>query len=72
VVGSFGARFIIRNGQPIAYLHKGSLYVMVVHGSSHTERVPGTLWYRSGDTILIGWLSAPSGRSQFNALVEAL
>jgi hypothetical protein len=70
-----GAGFNIRNGQPIAYLYKDNLHVMIVRGDSHTERVPGTLWYRSGDTILIGWLSkgnGPSGRAQFNALVEAL
>lgn len=75
-VERFGAvRFNIRNGEPIAYLHKGSLYVLVVRGDSHTERVPGTLWYRSGNTILIGWLSkgnVPSEHAQFNALVGAL
>jgi hypothetical protein len=65
-------RFDTRYGQPIAHLHKGSLYVMVVRGDSHTPRVPYALWHRSGDTILIGWPSGPSGRAQFNALVEAL
>jgi len=48
---------------------------MVARGDSHTPQVPETLWHRSGDTILIGWLSkgnGQSGRAQFNALVEAL
>jgi hypothetical protein len=61
-----------RYGQSIAYLHKGDLYVEVARGNSHTPRVPGALWYRSGNTILTGWSSGPSGSAQFNALVEAL
>jgi hypothetical protein len=72
VLGKIKMIFEIGHGEPIAYLHKGGLYVMVVRGSSHTERVPDALWHRSGDTILIGWPSEPSGRGQFNALVEAL
>jgi hypothetical protein len=65
-------RFDTRYGQPIAHFHKGALDVMVVRGDSHTPRVPYGLWHRSGDTILIGWPSAPRGRAQFNELVEAL
>jgi hypothetical protein len=65
-------RFDPRYGQPVAHLHKGALDVQVVRGDSHTLRVPYALWYRSGNTILIGWPSQPTGRAQFNALVGAL
>jgi hypothetical protein len=46
--------------------------VMVARGDSHTPQVPDAFWHRFGNTILIGWPSQPSGRAQFNALVEAL
>jgi hypothetical protein len=72
VLGRLTFRPDPRYGQPVAYLHKGGLYVEVARGNSHTPRVPGALWYRSGNTILTGWASEPSGRAQFNTLVEML
>jgi len=66
------ASFETRYGQPVAYLHKNDLYVMVARGDSHTPRVPGALWHRIGDTILIGYSLGPSGRRQFQAVVQAL
>lgn len=65
-------RFDSRYGAPVAYLHKGDLYVLVARGDSRTPRVPGALWHRFGETLLIGWPSGSRGRAQFQEAVEAL
>jgi len=71
VIG-FSSTFDPRYGQPVAYYDKGGLYVLVARGSAQTPRVPDAYWYRSGDTILIGWASRPGQRGWFHLLVEAL
>jgi hypothetical protein len=71
-LGRIEVKFDTRYGQPVAYLYKEDLYVTVARGDSHTPRVPDALWHRFGSTILIGSSSGPSGRAQFQALVEAL
>jgi hypothetical protein len=72
VLGHMDLQFDTRYGQPVAYLHKGDLYVMVARGDNHTPQVPKALWRRFGRTILIGWPSGPYGRAQFERLVVAL
>jgi hypothetical protein len=64
--------FDTKYGQPVAFLEKGDLRVIVVRGNGSTPRPPGALWYRSGDTILIGWSSGSSGRAQFQSVTGAL
>jgi hypothetical protein len=65
-------RFDTRYGQPVGEYEKDGLHVTVVHGNNHTPRVPGTYWYRSGDTIVLAWPQRAHQRAQFQALVEAL
>jgi hypothetical protein len=74
IVSVIKFKFDTRYGQPVAYYERGGLYVLVARGGAHTLqlRVPGVYWYRSGDTIVVGYPSRGSQRAQFQALVEAL